>query len=122
MEDGLDALCAHVRYRLGPRSASVPMARLDELTRLVVRHWPHAHLREVERAGGKNHKGLTHAMALVRAQVREQWEARHGVGPIWPMLYAGRVQAIAHVLLELWWQDGGWRQRLVDMGCPRPPN
>ena len=113
--DPLEQLSAHVRYRMGERVHYCKSWRVDELTRLVVRHWPRQHLEAAERAGGRLHKSVDHAMILVRAQVREQWEARHGVGPLWQMLLAGTAVGICHVILELWWQDGGWRDRLEEM-------
>lgn len=111
----LEQLAAHVRYRLGNRAQWCQAWRIDELTMLVVRHWPHKHLEAAELAGGKCHKGIDHAMTLVRAQVREQWEARHGVGPMWQMLLAGTVVGICHVILELWWSSSQWRDRLQEM-------
>jgi hypothetical protein len=114
--DALEQLSAHVRYRLGGRVHYCKSWRVDELTRLVLRHWPHNHLEAAERAGGRLHKSVDHAMVLLRAQVREQWEARHGVGPMWQMLLAGTVVGIAHVILELWWSDARWRERLAEIG------
>lgn len=114
--DPLDQLCAHVRYRLGGRVHTCTAARVDELTRLALRHWPHAHLEAVEMSGGMHHKAADHAMALLRAQVREQWEARHGVGPMWQLLLAGAVEGISIALSDLWWSDPRWRTRLKEMG------
>ncbi len=111
--DALEQLTAHLRQACGSRAA-ICSSRFDELARLVVRHWPHRHLEAIESNGGRNHKALDHAIALVRAQVREQWEARHGVGPLWSLLLRGTVDAIATVLLNLWWSDE--RMRLVLRG------
>jgi hypothetical protein len=114
-DDAFDQLTAHVRYRLGARVDYARPWRVNELTRLVVRHWPHSHLEAVASAG-QNHKAIDHAMTLVRAQVREQWEARHGIGPLWNLVLAGTVSGICHVLLGLWWSDERWRAGLKEMG------
>lgn len=119
-ETQLSQLQAHVRYRLANRVELVKPWRMDELTRLVIWHWPHRHLEAAERSGGKNHKAVDHAMTLVRAQVREQWEARHGVGPLWVTLLAGTVEGISHVLLTLWFSDTRWRERLEEMRESNP--
>jgi hypothetical protein len=103
-DDALEQLTAHIRQACGSRSA-ICGAKFDELVRLVVRHWPHRHLEAIERAGGKNHKAIDHAVALVRAQVREQWEARHGIGPLWQMIYRGTADAVSTVCLELWFRE-----------------
>lgn len=112
----LEQLQEHVRYRLGGRVQTCQTWRIDELTALVLRHWPHNHLSAAERAGGRLHKSVDHAMLLLKAQVREQWEARHGVGPMWPLLLASTVVGISHVILELWWSDVRWRERLAELG------
>lgn len=111
----LAQLQAHVRYRLAHRVELVKSWRMDELTRLVIWHWPHRHLEAAERLGGRHHKAVDHAMTLVRAQVREQWEARHGVGPLWAALLSGTVELISRVILDLWLSDTRWRERLEEM-------
>jgi hypothetical protein len=116
MAEDLDQLAAHVRYRIGSRVEYAKAWRVDELTRLIVRHWPHHHLEQIELAGGQHHKALDHAMTLMRAQVREQWEARYGVGPLWNLVLAGTIDSIATVLLDLWWSDLRWRARLKHIG------
>jgi hypothetical protein len=113
-DDALDQLSAHVRYRLANRVEYARPWRVDALTRLVVRHWPHSHLEAVA-AYGRNHKGVAHAMALARAQVREQWEARHGIGPLWNLVLAGTVAGICEIVLGLWWSDERWRPALREM-------
>lgn len=110
----LDNLIAHVEQRI---AASVPFARhrqVAELVPLIVRHWPHAHLDAVL-LHGRNHKAIDHAMVLMRAQVREQWEARHGIGPVWQLVLAGAVESISLVLLDLWFSGPGWRGALKVM-------
>lgn len=114
--DDVSQLAEHVRYRIGSRAIHVGTTRCDELTRLVVMHWPHRHLEAAVAEGGRSSKGIDHAMILLRAQVREQWEARHGIGPMWAMLMAPTMAAIAHVLLDLWFSDPAWAARLERMG------
>jgi hypothetical protein len=113
-DDAFEQLTAHVRYRLGTRVDYARPWRVNELTKLVVRHWPHSHLEAVA-AAGPNHKDVDHAMALVRAQVREQWEARHGIGPLWGLVLAGTVSGTCQVILGLWWSDERWRAGLREM-------
>lgn len=111
----LSQLQAHVRYAVANRVELAKPWRVDELTRLVILYWPHRHLEAAEQAGGHNHKAIDHALALARAQVREQWEARHGVGPFWAAVLAGTLEGITHTVLRLWLSDRGWRERLEDM-------
>lgn len=108
-------LVEHVRYRIGGRGNMVGPTRCDELTRLVLMHWPNRHL-EAAMAEGGSSKAIDHALVLLRAQVREQWEARHGIGPSWAMLMAPTTAAIAHVLLELWSSDRLWAVRIEEIG------
>lgn len=108
----LAQLQAHIRYRLGGSVKRAAAWRCDELARLVVRHWPHRHLEAAMAAGGINSKAIDHAMALCRAQVREQWEARQGVSPMWDLVLAGVVAGVCHVVLELWASDDRWRCEL----------
>lgn len=107
--DALDRLTSHVTGLAGQRARMAGRERTAELVRLVVRHWPHEHLKAIQRAGGKNHVAVHHAMALVRAQVREQYEARHGVGPLWNLFLAGFVATISQAIVELWFRDSAWR-------------
>jgi hypothetical protein len=109
----LAQLAAHMRYRLSPMGLRCD-ARVDELTALVVRHWPHAHLEELL-PDGRNHAAIPHIMRLVRAQVREQWEARHGLTPAWGTMIGDAADVIAEIVLELWWSREGWRIRLRAM-------
>lgn len=107
----LEQLTPYVRQQLGARAKYASATRCDELLRLTIRHWPHNHLDAAEKIS-RNHKAIDHAMVLLRAQVREQWEARHGIGPLWQMVLGGTVTAISHVLLNLWWADERWRESL----------
>lgn len=111
----LEQFQAYVRYRLSPRVGIVRPWRVDELTRLVIWHWPHRHLEAAERAGGRHHRTVAHAMALVRAQVREQWEARQGMGPLWKTVLGETTAEICDVVNGIWWSDPRWRARLEEM-------
>jgi len=110
----LAQLQAHVRYRLGSRVAYAGVERCDELTRLVVVHWPHRHL-EAAAVAGRNSRDIVHSLTLCRAQVRERYELEHGVGPLWDLVLGGTVSAIGEVILPLWWDDAGWRHSLRAM-------
>lgn len=113
--DAFERLAQYVRYRIGSMHVyRCRPSRIDELTALVVRHWPHYHL-EAILPFGRNHKALEHAMVLVRSQVREQWEARHGIGPLWCLALAPAVAAISRVLLDLWFSTPEWRSALLAM-------
>jgi hypothetical protein len=116
VNDAIHQLQAHVRYRLGTRVTYAQAWRVDALTRLVLRHWPHGHLEDAVVAGGRHSMAVTHAMTLMRSQVREQWEARHGSGPLWDVVLGGTTSAIGVVLLDLWWPSRPWRSILRAMG------
>lgn len=116
MDDAIAQLQAHVRYRLGSRVTYAQPWRVDALTRLVLRHWPHAHLEDAEAVGGRHHATVGHAMTLMRSQVREQWEARHGAGPLWDAVLGGTTTAIGAVVLDLWWPSKSWRAIVRAMG------
>lgn len=115
MRDAIAQLQAHVRYRLGARVTYAKPWRADGLTRLVVRHWPHSHLEDAAAHGGRNHASVRVAMLLMQAQVREQWEARYGSGPLWDAILCGTTSAIGVVLLDLWWPSPEWRTTLRAM-------
>lgn len=115
MNEAIAQLQAHVRYRLGSRVTYAQPWRVDGLTRLVVRHWPHGHLEDAEHIGGRHHASVGHALTLMRSQVREQWEARHGAGPLWDVLLGGTTSAIGQVVLDLWWPSRPWRTILKAM-------
>jgi hypothetical protein len=86
--------------------------RTAALMRLVLRHWPHEHLRVIAREGGKNHADLVHVGRLLRSQVREQYEARHGVSPTWGVVLAPLLNAIWLVVVEAWFRDVDFRVTL----------
>lgn len=114
-DPALVQLQAHVRYQLGARVQHAGAWRVDELTRLVVRHWPHKHLEAAMANGGKNAKSIDHAIALCKCQVREQWEARQGVAPLYDLVLTHTVAGIAHVVLGLWAGDDRQRAGLRSM-------
>jgi hypothetical protein len=89
--------------------------RTAALMRLVLRHWPHEHLRVIAREGGKNHADLIHVGRLLRSQVREQYEARHGVSPTWGVVLAPLLNAIWLVVVEAWFRDVDFRVTLKVM-------
>jgi len=82
------------------------------MMRLVLRHWPHEHLRTIAREGGKNHADLIHVGRLLRSQVREQYEARHGVSPTWGVVLSPLLDAIWLVVVEHWFRDVDFRVTL----------
>lgn len=111
----MEQLAARIRYCIGQQHVyHCQPWRIDELTALIIRHWPHSHL-EALLPHGTHHKAIEHALVLVRAQVREQYEARHGIGPLWNLALAPAVAAISHVLLGLWFSDAGWRGAMLTM-------
>ena len=112
--DTLEQLSAHVRYRLGQRVAHAQAWRVDELTALTVRYWPHRHL-EAILPQGRHHAAIGHAMVLCRAQVREHWEAVHGIGPLWRLVLSDTVDGISLCLLDLWFATDRWRASLRAM-------
>jgi hypothetical protein len=116
VNEAIAQLQAHVRYRLGSRVTYAQPWRVDGLTRLAVRHWPHAHLEDAAANGGRHHASVRLALLLMQAQVREQWEARHGSGPLWDAVLCGTTSAIGVVLLDLWWPSRPWRAILRSMG------
>jgi hypothetical protein len=113
----LEQLAAHMRYRLSPILNYAQPWRIDALTELLVRNWPHAHLEDVL-PHGRNHAAVRATMRLLRARVREQWEARHGVGPLWGAVLGDAAEVISAALLELWFSGDEWRRRMVAMGRP----
>jgi hypothetical protein len=116
MNDPIDQLLAHVRYRLGPIVSDAQRWRIDELSRLMLRYWPHRHLESASVLGGRRNKSVSHAMSLAKRQAREQWEARHGIGPMWPVVLDKAVDAISVVYLDLWFGDRLWALRLEELG------
>lgn len=86
--------------------------RTTALVRLVLRHWPHEHLRMLARAGGKNHADLVHVGKLLRCQVRERWEARYGISPTWVTTMSPLLDALWLITVEHWWRDTDFRVTL----------
>jgi hypothetical protein len=105
-------LTDQIAQQLGGLVDDCGAARLGAIMRLVIRHWPHEHLRIIARSGGKNHADLVHVGRLLAAQVREQWEARNGISPDWDLVLARAANACWLVLLELWFRDTDFRVTL----------
>lgn len=110
--DSLDRLTDQIAGNLGGIVADCGRPRLGAIMRLVIRHWPHEHLRIIARSGGRNHADLVHVGKLLHAQVREQWEARNGISPDWDLVLAKATNACWLVLLELWFRDVDFRATL----------
>lgn len=89
---------------------------MDRLTALVVRYWP-ARLLEAAGVVGRRAKAVQYILTLLRAQVRERWEAEYGIGPLWDLLLAGTVDRISSIVLGLWWDSREWRDRLRQMAA-----
>ena len=105
-------LTDQIARQLGGISDDCGAERLGAIMRLVIRHWPHEHLRIIARSGGRNHADLPHVGKLLAAQVREQWEARNGISPDWELVLAKAASACWLVLLELWFRDQEFRVTL----------
>jgi hypothetical protein len=105
-------LTEQISRQLGGIAEDCGAERLAAIMRLVIRHWPHEHLRIVARSGGRNHADLPHVGRLLAAQVREQWEARNGISPDWDLVLAKAASACWLVLLELWFRDKEFRVTL----------
>ena len=108
----VERLADQIAKQLGGIAEDCGAARLGAIMRLVIRHWPHEHLRIIARSGGKNHADLVHVGRLLAAQVREQWEARNGISPDWDLVLARAANACWLVLLELWFRDTDFRVTL----------
>lgn len=108
----LERLTDQIASQLGGIAEDCGAARLGAVMRLVIRHWPHEHLRIIARNGGRNHADLVHVGRLLSAQVREQWEARNGISPDWELVLAKAANACWLVLLELWFRDVDFRATL----------
>lgn len=105
-------LTDQIARQLGGIAEDCGVERLGAIMRLVIRHWPHEHLRIIARSGGRNHADLVHVGKLLAAQVREQWEARNGISPDWELVLAKAANACWLVLLELWFRDTDFRVTL----------
>lgn len=97
-----------LRRLLPGRVATLGERRFQTLARLVVRHWPCRHLDDA----GKSLPATRHAMALLRARVREEYELTHGVGPLWKLLLAGTTAGISACCLERWQRSPAWQDYL----------
>ena len=105
MSSELDQFCERAAAGVSAgRLAIIGKARLRELTELVIQHWPARHLQAVAKHG-KNHAALEHAMRLCRAQVREHYEARYGIGVLWATILGTVVLQLGHFMLDEWFRE-----------------
>ena len=112
MDPSVERITDLVAGQAGTLAEKAGSERTAALMRLVLRHWPHEHLRVIAREGGKNHADLIHVGRLLRSQVREQYEARHGVSPTWGVVLAPLLNAIWLVVVEAWFRDPDFRVTL----------
>ena len=112
MNPSVERIADLVAGQAGTLAEKAGGERTAALMRLVLRHWPHEHLRLIAREGGKNHADLIHVGRLLRSQVREQYEARHGVSPTWGVVLAPLLNAIWLVVVEAWFRDVDFRVTL----------
>ena len=112
MDPSVERITDLVAGQAGTLAEKAGSERTAALMRLVLRHWPHEHLRAIAREGGKNHADLIHVGRLLRSQVREQYEARHGVSPTWGVVLAPLLNAIWLVVVEAWFRDPDFRVTL----------
>lgn len=112
MDPSVDRIADLVAQQTGTLAAAAGAERTAAIMRLVLRHWPHEHLRVIAREGGKNHADLLHVGRLLRSQVREQYEARHGMSPTWQPVMAPLLDAIWLVVVEHWFRDKDFRVTL----------
>lgn len=112
MDQSVERIAELVAGRVGQLAVAAGPERTLAMTRLVLRHWPHEHLRILARAGGRNHADLVHVGRLLRCQVREQWEARHGISPSWLTTMSPLLDAMWLVVVEDWWRDKDYRVTL----------
>jgi LmbE family N-acetylglucosaminyl deacetylase len=112
VDPSVDRITELVAGQTGTLAGAAGKDRTAALMRLVLRHWPHEHLRTIAREGGKNHADLIHVGKLLKSQVREQYEARHGVSPTWGVVLAPLLDAIWLVVVESWFRDPDFRVTL----------
>ena len=112
MDPSVERITDLVAGQAGTLAEKAGSERTAALMRLVLRHWPHEHLRVIAREGGRNHADLIHVGRLLRSQVREQYEARHGISPTWCVVLAPLLNAIWLVVVEAWFRDPDFRVTL----------
>ena len=112
MDPSVDRIADLVAQQTGTLASAAGAERTAAIMRLVLRHWPHEHLRVIAREGGRNHADLVHVGRLLRCQVREQYEARHGVSPTWGVVLSPLLDAIWLVVVEHWFRDVDFRVTL----------
>ena len=112
MDPSVDRIADLVAQQTGTLASAAGAERTAAIMRLVLRHWPHEHLRVIAREGGRNHADLIHVGRLLRSQVREQYEARHGISPTWGVVLSPLLDAIWLVVVEHWFRDTDFRVTL----------
>jgi hypothetical protein len=112
VDPSVDRIADLVAQQTGTLASAAGAERTSAIMRLVLRHWPHEHLRVIAREGGKNHADLVHVGRLLRSQVREQYEARHGISPTWGVVLSPLLDAIWLVVVEHWFRDTDFRVTL----------
>lgn len=103
MSAELEQFCAEVCREVGQRASLAGAKRSTEIIELVLQHWPAYHLKAITQISA-HHGALTHALKLSKCQVREHYEARHGVGPLWAILLATLCNQVQMVLLDRWFR------------------
>lgn len=110
MSEELDEFCGRVAVAVSSgRTAIIGRARLREITELVVLHWPARHLQAIA-SSGPNHAAVNHAVRLCRAQVREHYEARHGMGVLWETILATVALNVCAFMVEQWFRESAERR------------
>lgn len=112
VDPSVDRITELVAGQTGTLAGAAGAERTAAIMRLVLRHWPHEHLRTIAREGGRNHADLIHVGKLLKSQVREQYEARHGVSPTWGIVLAPLLDAVWLVVVESWFRDKDFRVTL----------
>lgn len=94
---------------LGARSVAVGDVRFRRLVRLVVRHWPSETLERIRKADHWQGMERRKAGRILRARVREAFEASDGVTDAWPILLEGTVSIIWGAVCEMHLRDEAFR-------------
>lgn len=113
MSEQLDAYIDHVLASVKTGHTNLAgKVRMRELTELVIQHWPAYHLQIIAKKS-RHHADLEHALNLCRAQVREHYEARHGISVLWGTILAAMVRQIMHFLVNEWFRETVARKRMA---------
>jgi hypothetical protein len=104
--------CEAVTREVGQRAKLAGAQRSTEMVELVLIHWPAYHLNAIAKISA-HHAALAHAMKLSKCQVREHWEIRHGMGPLWAILLATLCNQVQLVILERWFRNADNRAQIA---------